>query len=79
MHTLIFLNGDPPSRKVINNYFKESNYIIAADGGADYLKTENIIPDLIIGDLDSVKKRTLAFFQKQIFDKKGRGSEYYRL
>lgn len=72
MHTLIFLNGDPPSRKVINNYFKESNYIIAADGGADYLKTENIIPDLIIGDLDSVKKRTLAFFKNRSLIKKVR-------
>ncbi|HMQ68546.1 MAG TPA: thiamine diphosphokinase [Ignavibacteria bacterium] len=63
MHTLIFLNGDPPSRKVINNYLKKSNYIIAADGGANYLKNENIDPDLIIGDLDSISRKTSAFFK----------------
>lgn len=35
------------------NYGKE-DYLIAADGGYDYLKQMGIIPDLLIGDMDSV-------------------------
>lgn len=65
MHTLIFLNGEPPSAKVANYYLKNCNYIIAADGGANYLRTMNIIPDLIIGDLDSLKKTNLAYFKNK--------------
>lgn len=65
MHTLIFLNGDPPSAKVAKYYLKNCNYIIAADGGANYLRTMNIIPDLIIGDLDSIKKSNLAYFRNR--------------
>lgn len=70
MHTLIFLNGDPPSAKFVNNYLKDSNYIIAADGGANYLRSIKISPDLIIGDLDSVNKETLSFFKNSSVIKK---------
>ena len=66
MHTLIFLNGDPPSEEVISYFLKESNYIIAADGGANYLKSADLCPDVIIGDLDSVKKETLSFFRERV-------------
>jgi thiamine pyrophosphokinase len=67
MHTLIFLNGEPPSTKVVKYYMKNCNYIIAADGGANYLRTMNIVPDLIIGDLDSIKKENLAYFKSKSF------------
>lgn len=65
MHTLIFLNGDPPYAEVANFYLKNCNFIIAADGGANYLRTMNIVPDLIIGDLDSIKKTNLAYFKNK--------------
>lgn len=32
----------------------ESDYVIAADGGLHYLKQANILPNLIIGDFDSL-------------------------
>lgn len=35
------------------DYDKE-DYLIAADGGYDYLKKMGIIPDLLIGDMDSI-------------------------
>ncbi len=35
-------------------YKRENDIIIAADGGYDHLKRINIIPDLLIGDLDSL-------------------------
>lgn len=39
--------------------------IIACDGAAEFLKSSGITPDVIIGDLDSVKPVTLNFFSKK--------------
>lgn len=64
MQTLIFLNGTISEIKIAKNLFKDKHYIIAADGGANFLKKINLIPDLIIGDLDSISKKTLLFFEK---------------
>lgn len=36
--------------------YKNDDYLIAADGGYDYLKELKIIPDLLIGDMDSIKE-----------------------
>ncbi len=62
MQTLIFLNGKIPGRRLINKITEKKNYIIAADGGANALKKIGIIPDIIIGDFDSVSKATLNYF-----------------
>ena len=39
---------------------KETDYIIAADGGYSTLIRENIKPDIVIGDFDSLKIRPNA-------------------
>ncbi|MDQ3020883.1 MAG: thiamine diphosphokinase [Bacteroidota bacterium] len=65
MQTIIFLNGTPPGKNIIKKFLKEKCFIIAADGGANYLKKVNVTPDLIIGDLDSINKHTLQYFQKR--------------
>ncbi len=64
MQTLIFLNGEIPDKKITGKFLKgKINYIIAADGGANYLKKAGIHPDIIIGDLDSIEKETFNFFK----------------
>ena len=35
----------------------DNDYIIAVDGGYDFLKRKNIMPDLIVGDFDSIDKK----------------------
>jgi thiamine pyrophosphokinase len=48
--------------------------IIACDGASDFLKSCGVIPNVIIGDLDSVKPQTLKYFSrrkvtvKKVFD-----------
>lgn len=39
--------------------------IVAADGGANYLQSQNIKPDLIIGDLDSISSSAQAEFKAE--------------
>lgn len=39
--------------------------IIASDSGMEFLKRVGIVPDIIIGDFDSVKKDTLEYFKSK--------------
>lgn len=64
---IIIANGKPPTKKVVE-YFVNKGYstIICADGGANSAKKLRIIPDFIIGDLDSIENNTLKYFQSKI-------------
>jgi len=49
----VILNGQMPTDDTIINQITNSDYIIAVDGSANKLFDLEIIPDVIIGDLDS--------------------------
>ena len=38
-----------------NFFYNKSDFIIAADGGYDYLSKINVIPNILLGDFDSIK------------------------
>ena len=38
-----------------NFFYNKSDFIIAADGGYDYLKKINVTPNILLGDFDSIK------------------------
>lgn len=63
---IILANGKPPQKKVIT-YLHKKGYskLICADGGANHAFKMNLVPDYIIGDLDSVSLATLKFFQSK--------------
>jgi len=50
----VILNGQMPTDDTIINQITNSDYIIAVDGSANKLFDLEIIPDVIIGDLDSI-------------------------
>ena len=52
----VILNGQMPTDDTIINQITNSDYIIAVDGSANKLYDLEIIPDVIIGDLDSLQK-----------------------
>jgi thiamine pyrophosphokinase len=62
---VIFLNGVFPKRKIISGLTARNDYLIAADGAANYLKKLNITPDVILGDLDSIEKNVLKYYLKK--------------
>lgn len=63
---IIIANGKSPTKKVVDYFYKKGfNTIICADGGANSAKKLGITPDFIIGDLDSIDKSVLNFFENK--------------
>lgn len=61
MKALIISGGKAPSLKLLKNALLDTDYIIAVDGGAKCLHDYNILPDILVGDLDSICDDALAF------------------
>ena len=60
MRALIFANGDPTSREVVQAWTRPGSLRIAADGGAQNALAAGVTPDTVIGDLDSLTDRVRA-------------------
>lgn len=55
---IIFYNGDLTDLSRAKHYVKKSDYIICADGGTEHALKLGLLPNVIIGDLDSLPKIT---------------------
>lgn len=63
---IIIANGKSPTKNVVEYFFKKGfNTIICADGGANSAKKLGIIPDYIIGDLDSLEANNFKYFKSK--------------
>ena len=60
--TLILANGKSPSKRLFQKFLASADWFICADGGANTAARFGCAPDLIIGDLDSIEKKTIAVF-----------------
>jgi len=63
---IIVANGTPPVKGIFN-FLKMQGYdtLFCADGGANSAFKYNLIPDFIIGDLDSIEEKVLSFYQNK--------------
>jgi thiamine pyrophosphokinase len=63
---IILANGKSP-QKAVFQFLEKHNFstLICADGGANHARKLELIPDYIIGDLDSVKASTLNLFKSK--------------
>lgn len=59
LNVVIVSGGTPPSEKLLRNYIKDVEFIIAADKGSECLYNYDITPDLLLGDFDSARKEVL--------------------
>ncbi|MDD3223994.1 MAG: thiamine diphosphokinase [Clostridium sp.] len=64
MNITIISGGKPPSFDILDKYLKESNFIICSDSGANTLYKYKIVPDILLGDFDSIDKNVLGFYEK---------------
>lgn len=55
MKAVILCDGHIPKKTIIQHELSGSEFLIAADGGANQAHELNFIPDVIIGDLDSYR------------------------
>ena len=62
MQALLVLGGDEIP---LGEYAKEADIIICADSGADSAVRQKIIPDVLIGDMDSISRETLFSLKKR--------------
>lgn len=58
MHAIIFANGNPPDRATAAPWLAVAELIIAADGGSRHALAIDVIPDIVVGDLDSMDEIT---------------------
>ncbi|WP_455538444.1 thiamine diphosphokinase [Terrisporobacter sp.] len=67
MKVCIVLNGEINDYNKIKKIIIDKNYdyIIGADGGCNHLYKMNIIPNYIIGDLDSIDKDIVYYYKNK--------------
>lgn len=59
---LIIANGEPPAEDLLKRLVTRADFVIAVDGGSNLCRQHQIIPDVIIGDFDSIDRATLTYF-----------------
>ena len=62
---IILANGELPDLNNARALIQDQDYIICADGGTRHALTLNVHPNLIVGDLDSAKQRTVEKFRNE--------------
>ncbi len=63
---LLLCNGEPPARLLARRAARICDLVVAADGGANHARALGLSPDVIIGDLDSVRQSTLRAFRNAL-------------
>ncbi|MDX1415623.1 MAG: thiamine diphosphokinase [Candidatus Promineifilaceae bacterium] len=64
MTVLIFANGDLEDGHWVQTYLKSASTVIAANGGSGHLWRLGYLPDVVIGDLDSLPKAVEEWLQE---------------
>lgn len=60
---IIVSGGSPPSASLFQTIYSDGDYLIAADKGAEFFKCEEILPDILLGDFDSIHQETMDYFK----------------
>ena len=56
MRAAILLNGAPDPPDLLRRIAGAADLVVAADGGARYALEAGVIPDLVVGDMDSLRE-----------------------
>lgn len=63
MTVLIFANGDLDNIDWVHPYLRAATAVIAADGGTNHLYRLDHLPDVVVGDLDSISYQARHWLQ----------------
>lgn len=65
MKTFIICNGEITDYKYCRNLIKKGDFIICADGGTRHAYNMELMPNLIMGDLDSSQISYIEYYKSQ--------------
>lgn len=65
MKALLVSGGKISDFEILNNIGKNVDYILCADGGTDYCLKADLLPNIIVGDLDSITEFSLKIVKKK--------------
>lgn len=60
----IIISGGNFSIDILEKIKNDKDIIVCADGGARHLYKSNIVPNIIVGDLDSLDERYIDYYEK---------------
>lgn len=60
---IIVSGGRHPSFELFSGLYDPSCRLIGADSGAEFFREYGIMPDLLLGDFDSISEETLRYFE----------------
>ncbi len=63
MKSLIIANGELLNARLVRRLARASDVVVCADGGADAARKYRIVPDIILGDLDSISVKSRTHFR----------------
>jgi thiamine pyrophosphokinase len=63
MKGVIISNGKVEDKSFYDEHMKDADFIICCDGGANVAYKYGFVPNLIIGDFDSIDKKVLEYFK----------------
>ena len=70
MRTLIVLGGDAPGKALLRACAKEADWTIAADRGLEAFDAAGVEPNLLIGDMDSIRPDILARYEGKLEERR---------
>ena len=65
MKAIISLGGHPLSIERFNSIYENGDYIIGVDSGCQFLYNHHIVPNLILGDFDSIEQSLLNYYKNK--------------
>lgn len=63
MHAVIVSNGFPPTKTLLEKEVSKADLLIGADGGGNRILEHDLVPQVVIGDLDSFEKPEQVDFE----------------
>ena len=66
MKALIVLGGDAPEKALLKRQMQECSFSIAADRGLEAFSSAELLPDFLLGDMDSVHPAVLAAYEDRL-------------
>ena len=65
MKALIISSGDIKNYKLLKSTVEENDYIVCADGGVNHLLKIDKLPNVVLGDLDSIEEKSLKILVEE--------------